>query len=60
MSSRLRRALVDAGGALVFPLIAIVISFVLGAFIVLATGNNPLTAYSALVRGAVGSPTAIG
>ncbi len=60
MSSRLRRALVDAGGALVFPLIAIVLSFVLGAFIVLATGNNPLTAYSALVRGAVGSPTAIG
>ncbi len=60
MSSRLRRALVDAGGALVFPLIAIVLSFVLGAFIVLATGNNPLTAYAALVRGAVGSPTAIG
>ena len=60
MSSRLRRALVDAGGALVFPLIAIVLAFVIGAFIVLATGNNPLTAYSALVRGAVGSPTAIG
>ena len=60
MSARLRRALVDAGGALVFPLIAIAISFVLGAFIVLATGNNPLTAYAALVRGAVGSPTAIG
>ena len=60
MSSRLRRAVVDAGGALVFPLIAILLSFVLGAFIVLATGNNPLTAYAALVRGAVGSPTAIG
>ena len=60
MSSRLRRTVVDAGGALVFPLIAILLSFVLGAFIVLATGNNPLTAYAALVRGAVGSPTAIG
>jgi simple sugar transport system permease protein len=60
LSSRLRRAVVDAGGALVFPLIAILLSFVLGAFIVLATGNNPLTAYAALVRGAVGSPTAIG
>ena len=56
----LRRALVNAGGALVFPLFAILISFLIGAVIVLATGNNPLTAYAALVRGAVGSPTAIG
>ena len=56
----LRRALVNAGGALVFPLFAILISFLIGAVIVLATGHNPLAAYAALVRGAVGSPTAIG
>jgi general nucleoside transport system permease protein len=59
-TSALSRALVNAGGALVFPLFAILISFLIGAVIVLATGNNPLTAYAALVRGAVGSPTAIG
>jgi general nucleoside transport system permease protein len=58
--SALRRAVVGAGGTLVFPLFAILISFLIGAVIVLATGNNPLTAYAALVRGAVGSPTAIG
>ncbi len=58
--STLRRALVNAGGALVFPLFAILISFLIGAVIVLATGHNPLAAYAALVRGAVGSPTAIG
>jgi general nucleoside transport system permease protein len=58
--SMLRRALVNAGGALVFPLFAILISFLIGAVIVLATGHNPLAAYAALVRGAVGSPTAIG
>ena len=33
------------------PPFAILISFLIGAVIVLATGNNPLTAYAALVRG---------
>ena len=58
--STLRRLLLDFGGALVFPLFAILISFLIGAVIVLATGNNPLEAYAALLEGAVGSPTAIG
>jgi ABC-type uncharacterized transport system permease subunit len=58
--STLRRLLSDATGALVFPLIAILISFLIGAVIMLATGHNPLAAYVALVQGAFGSPTALG
>ena len=58
--STLRRMLAGVGGALVFPLIAILISFVIGAVIMLATGNNPLAAYAALFLGAVGDPTALG
>ncbi len=55
-----RRMLVSAGGALVFPLIAILISFVIGAVIMLATGNNPITAYASLIIGAFGSASSIG
>lgn len=55
-----RKLLTDAAGALLFPVIAIVIAFVIGAIIVLATGNNPVATYAALLRGAVGSPAAIG
>ena len=58
--STFRRLLSDAAGALVFPLIAILISFVIGAVIMLATGNNPFAAYVALVQGAFGSPLALG
>jgi general nucleoside transport system permease protein len=47
-------------GALVFPLLAIGISFLIGAVIIIATGNNPVTAYAALISGAIGSPSAIG
>ena len=58
--SALRRMLAGVGAALVFPLIAILISFVIGAVIVLATGDNPLAAYAALLAGAVGDPAALG
>ena len=58
--SALGRMLAGVGAALVFPLIAILISFVIGAVIVLATGENPLAAYAALLAGAVGDPTAVG
>ncbi|MDP8950021.1 MAG: ABC transporter permease [Actinomycetota bacterium] len=58
--SAFRRMLGEAVGALMFPLIAILIAFVIGAIIVLATGNNPIAAYDALLRGSLGSPTAIG
>jgi len=47
-------------GPLVFPVVAILLSFIIGAVIVLATGNNPITAYYALVEGAVGDPLALG
>jgi ABC-type uncharacterized transport system permease subunit len=55
-----RRWLGDAVGALAFPLIAIVISFAIGAIIMLATGNNPVTAFGALLRGAFGGSTELG
>jgi general nucleoside transport system permease protein len=56
----LRRILVNAGGTLVFPLVAILLSLVIGAVIVLATGNNPIAAYAALFGGAFGSATGLG
>ena len=55
-----RRMLGDAVGALLFPIIAILIAFIIGAVIVLATGNNPLVAYAALLDGAFGSKLALG
>ena len=58
--STFRRLLGDAIGALVFPVIAILISFIIGAIIMVASGNNPISAYAALVQGAAGSPTALG
>jgi len=60
LQSRIIQVIIGIGGALVFPVIAILISFVIGAVIVLATGNNPLTAYSALIGGAFGSATGLG
>lgn len=50
----------EAGNALIFPILAIVLALIIGAVIVLLTGNDPIAAYAALIRGAVGSPTAIG
>ena len=55
-----RKLLDNAVGALLFPAIAILIAFIIGAIIVLATGNNPLVAYGALLDGAFGSQLAIG
>jgi general nucleoside transport system permease protein len=50
----------QTGAALIFPTIAIVLSLIIGAVIVIVTGDNPVAAYAALFQGAVGSPTAIG
>ena len=58
--SVLQRMVGGAAGALLFPLIAIVLSFGIGAVIVLVTGNNPVAAYVALFNGALGDPTALG
>ena len=56
----LRRLLGDSVGALAFPLVAILISFLIGAIIMVATGYDPIAAYGALLRGAFGSPLAVG
>jgi simple sugar transport system permease protein len=54
------RLLRNLGGALLFPLVAIVLSFAIGAVIILATGYNPVAAYGALFEGAFGSPASLG
>ncbi len=59
-SSAFGRMLAGVLGPLVFPLVAILFSFAIGAVIVLATGNNPITVYAALFEGAVGDPLALG
>jgi ABC-type uncharacterized transport system permease subunit len=53
------RLIRNLGGALLFPLVAIVLSFLIGAIIILATGYNPIAAYAALFEGAFGSPAAL-
>jgi general nucleoside transport system permease protein len=58
--SALGRMIAGTAGALLFPVIAILLSFAIGAVIVLATGHNPLAAYAALLEGAVGDPFALG
>lgn len=50
----------ESGVALVFPVIAILLSFAIGAILLLASGSNPVTTYASLLEGAVGSPAAIG
>jgi general nucleoside transport system permease protein len=42
---------------LVIPALALVLSFAVGAVLMLLVGNNPLEAYWALLRGMFGSPT---
>ena len=56
----MRRLLGSIGGALLFPVVAIVLSFAIGAIIILATGYNPVAAYAALFEGAFGSPASLG
>ena len=43
--------------AIAVPLVAIVVAMILGAAAILVTGENVLTAYAELLRGAVGTPT---
>ena len=56
----MRRLLGNLAGALLFPVVAIVLSFAIGALIILATGYNPVAAYAALFEGAFGSPASLG
>jgi ABC-type uncharacterized transport system permease subunit len=58
--SAVGRMVAGALGPLVFPFIAILFSFAIGAVIVLVTGNDPVAVYAALIGGAVGDPLAVG
>jgi len=46
--------------ALVFPVLAALLAFAVGAVVILASGNDPVEAYAALLRGGFGSRTGIG
>jgi simple sugar transport system permease protein len=41
------------------PLVAVLLGLIIGAILLIASGSNPLEAYSALLKGAFGSPVAI-
>lgn len=43
-----------------FPLVAILLSFVIGSFFIIWTGNSPLVAYGALFEGSLGSFSKLG
>lgn len=43
-----------------FPVIAVLLSFVIGAIFIIISGNNPLVAYEALIIGSLGSIPALG
>ncbi|MFZ5354710.1 MAG: ABC transporter permease [Bacillota bacterium] len=45
---------------LAYPLIAILVSFIAGGILVAAFGNNPVVAYSALIKGSLGDVGKVG
>ena len=49
-----RRALLNAIDTVTQPLVAVLISFLLGAVVILVIGKNPLLAYAEMIRGAFG------
>jgi ABC-type uncharacterized transport system permease subunit len=51
---RVPRAVTRAASGLAFPVGSVVLAFVIGGLIVLATGANPLAAYQGLVCGGLG------
>jgi simple sugar transport system permease protein len=48
------------GRALIFPVIAILLAFAVGALVILASGNNVFAAYGALLSGGFGSLQSFG
>ena len=46
--------------SIITPLIAIIISLIIGAIIMLVSGNNPVNGYVSLFEGMVGGPYRIG
>lgn len=57
--SNTSRWLVHLGRPLVIPVLAMATAFLLGAVIMLLSGDNPVDAYQGLVRGALGSAEAV-
>ncbi|NJN80141.1 MAG: hypothetical protein HC797_06565, partial [Anaerolineales bacterium] len=47
------------GQALLVPVLAVVTGLILGGVVMIATGANPIEAYSALFAGAFGTPSNI-
>ncbi len=41
------------------PLLSIFVAFIVGAILIIMTGNSPIEAYAALLRGSLGSPQAL-
>lgn len=58
-SSTAARWLRQALRSLSVPLVAVFLALILGAVVLLLSGVNPIEAYAALLRGAVGTPQAI-
>lgn len=56
----MKKALDSKLSHLLFPLIAVLFGIIIGAIIMLLSGNNPITGYSALVRGIFGDMYFIG
>ena len=54
-TSNLIRNLINSSNSIV----AVLIAFLIGGFMVLLVGESPINAYSAILKGAFGSPTAI-
>jgi len=51
----LKRTLVNIADGLSQPLIAVLVSLLLGAVVIMVCGENPLTAYATMIRGAFGN-----
>ncbi|MEB1809356.1 MAG: ABC transporter permease [Bacillaceae bacterium] len=56
----MKKALDSKLSHILFPLIAVLFGIIIGAIIMLLSGNNPITGYSALVRGIFGDMYFIG
>ncbi|MFA5527387.1 MAG: ABC transporter permease [Peptostreptococcales bacterium] len=59
-TNRLKSNLLNLWGALRFPLLAIIVGFIIGAFLILLAGKDPGVAYLALFQGSLGGMDKLG
>jgi general nucleoside transport system permease protein len=57
--SRWKEPLLRAGRAILVPVLAVVTALLVGAFVILFAGGNPISAYIGLVQGGFGSTNAL-